>query len=434
VPIIAVGLNHKSAPVQVREKLAFSREATARALAMLRTTHGDEHVLLSTCNRTELYHCGTADREALISSLAQAAEARPEELEDHLYCHHDREAVQHLMRVAAGLDSMVVGENEILGQVKEALATAQECGSAGAVLYRLFNEAVSAGKRVRSETQISRGVFSVGGCAVVLAKAIFGDLTGAQVIIIGAGEMAEAVARSLIGNGVKSIFVANRTFERAHELAGQLGGEAIHFDALSNVLIKSQIVISSTAAPHAVITREMIANTMRARRNRPLFFIDIAVPRDIETAVGELDNVYLYNIDDLQQVVEADSQARGREVVKAETILNHHIAQFTAWQTSRAALPAIQDLQEKFEQIRCEELQEALRRLGHLSTADRNHIEQLSRAIVNKILHLPVTRLRNGAGEQAEVVAALRRLFDLQNTSSAADTEQETEESLPDQS
>jgi len=413
VPIIAIGLNHKTAPVQVRESLAFSHGRAKNLLEHLRAAHGGENLLLCTCNRTELYHSGSAEKPALISSLAERAGLGCAEIEDYFYCHHDREAVHHLLHVAAGLDSMVVGEYEILNQVKEALAAAESVNAIGPVLSRLLHEALAAGKRVRRETAISRGVFSVGGCAVVLARAIFGDLSGAQAAIVGAGEMAEAVARHLVSSGAKSVFVTNRTYDRAGQLAAMLGGEAVHFEDLPALLEKCNILISSTAAPHPIISRQMIAQAMRARRNRPLFLIDIAVPRDIEAGAGELDNVYLYNIDDLSAVVERDSRARLEEAEKAERILQEQAEQFLAWEASREALPTLRALQDKFEAIRAEELEEALRRLPNLSGADRQRIEQFSRALVNKILHLPVSRLRNGEGRQEEVVEALRRIFEL---------------------
>jgi len=413
MPIIAIGLNHKSAPVQVREKLAFSPGQTALLLESLRGAHGGEHLLLSTCNRSELYHVGAADKQSLISSLGEQAGTEVRDLEDYFYCHHDREAVSHLFKVAAGLDSMVVGEYEILKQVKDALAAANEARSVGPILSRLFHEALAAGKRVRRETEISRGVFSVGGCAVTLAKTIFGELSGAQVAIVGAGEMAEAVARALISSGAKSVFVANRTYYRACQLAAQLNGEAVLFEDLAEIMEKCCVLVSSTAAPHPIITREMVADVMRARRNRPLFLIDIAVPRDIEEAVGTVDNVYLYNIDDLNGVVERDSQARLKEAAKVERIIHEHAEQFSRWHASRAALPTMKALQEKFHAIRAQELQEALRRLPDLSPAEREKLEQFSHAIINKILHLPMTQLRNGAGEQEEIVESLRRIFGL---------------------
>jgi len=414
VPIIAVGLNHKSAPVKVRELLSFQHGRAAALLEALRAEQGGENLVLCTCNRTELYHVGSSDRSDLIESLGNHAGLLRADIEDYFYCHHDREAVYHLLRVAAGLDSMVVGEYEILGQVKEAFAAAEKSGSIGAVLSRLFRDALAAGKRVRHETEISQGVFSVGGCAVTLAKAIFGELTGAQVIIVGAGEMAEAVARALASSGADSIFVANRTYEHACRLADQLGGEAIHFEHLASAMRECHVLISSTAAPHHVIDREMVVEVMRARRNKPLFLIDIAVPRDIAPEAGALDGVYLYNIDDLNSVVQQDSQARMKESEKAEKIIHQQAEQFISWLASRAAIPTLQALQEKFETIRTEELQEALRLLPNLSAADRSRIEQLSRAIINKILHLPMTHLRNGAGGQEDIVEMLRQLFNLE--------------------
>ncbi len=419
--LLAIGLNHKSAPLQVRERLSFQHGRAKALLEALSDACGGENLLLCTCNRTEIYHCGEADKSALISLLAHKAgldtsDDLPQSLEDYFYCHHEQEAVQHLFRVAAGLDSMVVGEYEILGQIKQSLAAAGAAKTIGPTLTRLFQDSLAAGKRVRTETKISQGVFSVGGCAVVLARAIFGDLAGASVLVVGAGEMAEAVARHLLSNGARSILVANRTHERAVQLADSLEGEAIHFDNLPSALEKCHILISSTAAPHPIITKPMVAAAMRARRNRPLFLIDIAVPRDIEPESGGLDNVYLYNIDDLSAVVKRDSQERLKEGEKAEHIIREHAHQFLAWQSSRAALPTLRALQEKLDAIRSQELQEALRRLSHLSPSDKECVEQFSRAMVNKILHAPISHLRNGAAEQQSVVEALRHLFELEES------------------
>ena len=413
MPIIAIGLNQKSAPVQVREKFAFSPTLLKATLAQLHGKCGGETLLISTCNRTELYHVGACDRPTLVALLGEQAGVADRELEDYFYCHHEREAVLHLFKVAAGLDSMVLGEYEILNQLKEALAAAESAGSLGPILSRLITDALAAGKRVRSETEISRGVFSVGGCAVMLAKTIFGDLCGAHVAVVGAGEMAEAVARNLIAHGAKSVFVANRTYERASQLALQLGGEAVHFDQLAELMTRCQVVISSTAAPHPIINREMIVKVMRARRNRPLFLVDIAVPRDIEAQVGELDNVYLYNIDDLSAVVERDGNSRLGEAAQAEAIIHAQADTFWGWLASREVVPTLKSLQEKFHAVREAELAELLRRLPNLSEADRERIEQFSHALVNKLLHAPLSRLRNGAGEQEEVVTALRQIFEL---------------------
>ena len=340
--LFTIGLNHRTAPVEVRERLAFPKallgEATTRLLGVV-PVH--EAAILSTCNRVEIY--------AVAADLTQAGAALrrylhehhhlPERIDPHLYELRDRACIQHLMEVTCGLDSMVVGETEILGQVKDAYQAAQQAGATGMALNRLFQKSFSTAKHIRSTTAITRGSTSVGSVAVDLAGQIFRDLGSRTVMVIGAGEMSEATARALRSRGAGTLLVCSRTHERAEALAGQLGGRAISYEQWPEEFSAVDIVISSTAAPHPILTREKLVPLMKLRRQRPLFLIDIAVPRDIERACGELENVYLYDIDDLQQIARENLAAREREVAACRALLTGHVARLAEWfERNRAAL------------------------------------------------------------------------------------------------
>jgi glutamyl-tRNA reductase len=416
--IIATGLSHKTAPVEIRETLAVTVGKLAPDLDALRQQPGvGEGVIVSTCNRTEVYASLASPEDGVIERfLASRYQVDMARLGPHLYRYLDREAVSHLFRVASGTDSMAVGEYQILGQVKQALTCAQTQGTAGAVLGQLFQTALAVGKRARGETEIGAGAFSVAGCAVALARQIFDSLGDKRILILGAGEMAEATARTLQSAGAPSVFVANRTFDRAQALAGELGGQAVRFDDLESALSAADIVVASTASPHAVVHRELVARAMRRRRNLPLFLIDIAVPRDVEPAVGRLDNVYLYDIDDLQAVVAEDTALREREIEKVEAIVQQEADRFMGWFRSLAVTPTIQALQAKLEGIRRQELERAASRLGGLSPEQREAVERLTRSIVEKTLHSPAIRLRRDAenGERIDEAAVLRALFEIE--------------------
>ena len=416
--LVAVGLSHQTAPVELRERFAFTPGKLGPALVELRERPGvGEGVILSTCNRTELYAISECERgRPLVSFLASTGGMSFPDLERHLYHHREAAAVEQLFRVAAGIDSMVVGEYQVLGQVKEALEAAREHESAGPLLGTLFETALSVGKRARTETAIGRGAFSVGGCAVELARQIFGTLGGKHILVIGAGKMSEATARNLISAGASTVFVANRTFQRAQELAAEFSGKAVHLEALPEALKEADIVISSTAAPHPILTEQQVGAAMRARRNAPLFLIDIAVPRDIDPAAAQLDNVYLYDIDDLSSVVAEDASARRREVARVEAIISQETGRFMHWYRSLAAAPAVTALRDKFEQVRRQELERLQRKLAHLSEADRAAIEQMTASLINTLLHDPAVRLKDGVanGRGVEEIEALRRLFALE--------------------
>ncbi|MDI6870134.1 MAG: glutamyl-tRNA reductase [Bacillota bacterium] len=417
---LVVGLNHKTAPVEVRERLSVSGERRLEALRELvsRPTV-DEAAVLSTCNRTEIYVLGpeVAAAEHEVVAFLQAQIALPDcRLEPYLYRKVGLEAVQHLFRVVSGLDSMILGEAQILGQVKEALHAALNANSLGVHLGKVFRQAVEVGKRVRTETEIGQNAVSVSYAAVELARHIFGELTGKSVLIIGAGETGELTARTLAAHGATAILVANRTYERAVELAARFGGEAFSFDALPECLARTDIVISSTGAPHVVLDLEMVRQVMRRRRQRPLFLIDIAVPRDIDPRVNDLDNVYLYDIDDLQTVVERNLARREQEIERVERIIAEETAALSQWWSARQMVPMIKALKAYGDEIRERELERLFNRLPHLSPRDREMIRASTRAIVNRLLHQPVVGLKEASEEEARgavYVEVLRKLFGL---------------------
>lgn len=417
---LVLGVNHKTAPVEVRERLSVAGERRhAALLALVARPALDEVVVLSTCNRMELYAAGAGAagaEEALVAFLCAQLPPGSPAVEPYLYRRGDLEAVQHLFRVVSGLDSMILGEAQILGQVKEALHAALEANTVGAHLGRVFRQAVEVGKRVRTETGIGQNAVSVSYAAVELARQIFGELTGKAVLIVGAGETGELTARTLAAHGATAILVANRTYARAVEVAAQFGGEAFAFDALAECLARTDIVISSTGAPHAVLDFELVRQAMRRRHQRPLFLIDIAVPRDIEPQVNSLDNVYLYDIDDLQLVVERNLAKREQEVERVERIIAEETADFSRWWAERQMVPMIRALKAYGDEIRGRELERLFHRLPHLTERDRELIAASTRVIVNRLLHQPVIGLKEVSGEEARgsvYADVLRKLFRL---------------------
>ena len=396
--VIAIGMNHRTAPVAVRERLAVGAGGAAGVLRRLAELPAvSEAVLLSTCNRVEVYtaavHAGEA-RQQVRDFLAAWGGMSPPQLDPYLYVYEDAAAARHLFRVAAGLDSMVLGESQILGQVRDAYHAAAEAGTCGKVLHALFQQALAAGKRARSETAISQHAVSVSYVAVELARKVFGHLDGREVLLVGAGETAELAARSLAEEGGCRLVVANRTLERGRQLAAAYGGRAVALDELERVLPACDVVISSTGAGRPLLTAAMVREAMRQRRQRPLLLIDIAVPRDIEPAAGRLENVFLYDIDDLQAVVEANLRLRREEAARVEVMIDEEVRQFEAWMHSLDVVPLIRSLREKAEAMRRREVARALRKLPHLSERDRQVIDGLTRLIVNKLLNDPMVRLK----------------------------------------
>ncbi len=399
-----VGLSHKTAPVEIREKLTFPANRQEDALSMLTSTPTvNEAVIVSTCNRTEIY-CVTASGAdgpgAVIDFIADYHDLDRHELARYLYVAEGEAVVRHLFRVVASLDSMVLGEAQILGQVKEAYEASFNAGASQRIFNKLFRQSFELGKRVRNETEIGENAVSISYAAVELAKQVFDTLDGRTILVLGAGKMSELTAKHLVSNGVKKVLVANRTYERAAELAAKFDGEAIVYDEMFDRMGEADIVISSTAATHYVVTKERVAAARKGRRGSPLFFIDIALPRDIDPAVNDLSDVYLYNIDDLNGVVSQNLEERMREAERAEVIIAEEMASFERWLESMDVVPTVAAMRAKAEQIRNAEMQRAIKRLGGLSERELETVEKLSCAIVNKMLHGPTERLKQVAGEK----------------------------------
>ena len=397
--LVLVGTSHRLAPVEVRERVALDLEGSAELARRL--ADGGEAVCLSTCNRTELYLAHGDPEQA--ERLAGAALA---DGEIELYRLRDEAAALHLFRVAAGLDSLVPGEGEILGQVR----AAYEAGACGPVLDRLFRQALHSGKKVRAETAIGESPASVSSAAAALAQQVFGELEGCRVLLVGAGEVSELAARSLAARGASISAVTSRTQERAEELARRFGAQAVPFEQVGDELARADVVVSSTSAPGYVLTADLVPE----RKGRPLFVIDLAVPRDVEPAVADLDDCYLYDIDDLEAVVSESLSGRWREAARAESIVAHEAERFRDWQASLDVVPAIASLRERAESIRSGELAKAAGRLDGLSESERRTVESLTTQIVNKLLHVPIVRLKEAAAtEGSGYVDAARHLFGL---------------------
>lgn len=420
--LLVLGLNHKTAPIEVRERLTFGPDIIAGALRDLRGQPGvQESVVLSTCNRTELY-CAVADggEERVRTWLGGFHGIGVERLNPYLYAHAERGAILHLLRVASGLDSMVLGEPQILGQVKSAFQTAADCTATGKLLSRLFQHAFSVAKTVRTDTAIGNSPVSVAFAAVSLARQIFTDLSKQTAMLIGAGETIELAARHLHQNGVGRIVVANRTVERAYELASQFDGVAIALTEITNHLAQADIVISSTASPLPVLGKGAVERALKARRHRPMFMVDIAVPRDIEPEVASLNDVYLYTVDDLQGVVDEGLRSRQEAAVQAEEIIAFHTDEFMAWLRSLDAAGLIQDYRHRAERLRDEVLERANRQL-EAGKAPAEVLSFLAHTLTNKLLHAPSTRLRQAARDgDAGILVAANELFQLESGPSVA--------------
>ncbi|MGH7568239.1 MAG: glutamyl-tRNA reductase [Gemmatimonadales bacterium] len=415
--LAVLGVNHRTAPLEVRERVAYPPHEVPQALARVVPAEAGEGaggvVLLSTCNRTEFYLADPAHATpeavwALLTERLEGQGARP-----YGYLHRDRDAVRHLYRVSAGLDSMILGESQIQGQVREAWEVSRS--QAGPVLHRLFQTALLVGSRVRSETALGVGAASAPSAAVALAGKIFGDLAGRQALILGAGDMAELAASCLAAAGVAVTLVASRTYQRARAIAERLGARALPLDEAWECFATTDIALCSTAAPHAVVTWERVAPLLRRRGRRPLCILDLAVPRDVEPAVGQLENVFLYDIDDLQAVAAHATAERRTEIPAAERIVDEEVEHFWTWYDARQAVPVIKEFRGRLDQLRAAELDRVLKRLAHLSPDDRAQVEQFSHALLQKFLHHPTVALREaaGAGQGIGLREALRKLFGL---------------------
>jgi glutamyl-tRNA reductase len=414
--IVVVGLNHETAPVAVREAMAFPKEELGQALERVKRDAGlGEAMILSTCNRVEVY--GRSEKNvvrAVAEFLARYHGRAPEETLKHLYLLEGEQAVRHAFRVAASLDSMVLGEPQILGQVKDAYEAAERAGSLGPVLNGLRTRSISAAKRARSETSIGRNAVSLSHVAVELATKIFGELHGHAVLLVGAGKMSELAARQMVRRGARASVLGGRTFEKAEQLAASLGGRAAPFESLRVELTRADIVISGTGAPGVVVLREDVEAAQAARHGRPLFLIDIAVPRDIAADAGRVAGVFLYDIDDLQKVATANLRERKKESAAAETIVEQEVREFIEWRRSLEVVPLLVELRKRADEIRRAEIERARHRLGPLTPEQEKALEAATTAIVNKLLHAPTVRLKELAGHgQADHVGIVRRLFDL---------------------
>ena len=416
--ILTLGLNHHTAPVEVREKLAFPENDQPQALLRLIEDYGlSEAAILSTCNRSELYMAG--DDESGIEQaqrfLADTRDVDAKQLQKHFYTLSGADAATHLFRVACGIDSLVLGESQILKQVRIALYTAQRNGSARLLLNELFQRSLRTGKRARSETDIGRGHLSVSTAAVELASQVFDQLENCHVLLLGAGEMSELTAQYLVDAEVASLCVANRTFARAEELARRFSGEAVDFEALAEHLAATDIVISSTSAPGFVVTPAMLTQAMKKRRGRPLFLIDIAVPRDVDPAARQIDNVFLFDMDDLHQVVSANKKGREREIDKVQVIIEDELRDFLHWFNALGAGPLIRDLRQHAAELQKVELERWSAKLNLLSEAERKLVENVLRGYGNKLLHEPLVQVRDFANADDGYVRldTVRRLFGL---------------------
>jgi len=419
--LLLTGLNHKTAPVEVREKIAFDAGALPEALLSLRKRKGlIEGMILSTCNRVEI--AATVDehadsQHAVEDFIAESRDVKREWVVPYLYRYDGSEAIRHLFRVASSLDSMVVGEPQILGQLKSAYALAKEHGTVSGFLDLVMTRAFNVAKRVRSETDIGESAVSISYAAVELARDIFGSLAGKRVLVVGAGEMAEAALRHLRRAGVSEILITNRTRERAEALAEEFQGRVVDYDYFLDGLHEMDIVIASSGATHFILTREQMRGVISRRKNRPMFLIDIAVPRNIEPDVNKLDNVFLYDIDDLDKTVQTNIENRSQTAIEAEEIIREEVERMLERLKTREVAPTIVSLQEHLENLRTHEIERLRGKLGALTPQQEEAIEAITRGIVNKIAHGPITELKHSAAaaDGAHELELIRKIFRLGN-------------------
>lgn len=413
--IFVVGLNHNTADVEVREKVAFNGSRLEEGLRRFRELPDvEEAVILSTCNRVELYanvKDSTKASESIKAFLSDFHDINRSLLDKALYIYDDINAIKHIFRVASSLDSMVVGEPQILGQLKEAFEFALEKKTTGILLNRLMKKAISVAKKVRRDTRIAENAVSISFAAVELAKKIFTDLSEKVFMLLGAGEMAELAARHLMSNGVKEVIVANRSYNRACELAREFNGKPVKLDDFLREMAHSDIVICSTGAPQYILLKEQMQRVMKERKQRPVFLIDISVPRNIDPKINDLDNVYLYNIDDLQGIVDANMFERKKEAEKAEKIIEEEIEPFLKWLSSLDSVPTIVALREKAEEIKREEFEKLLNRFPDLDEKQRKAIECMASAIINKLIHPPTAALKEDPEDKDLMIAIIKKLY-----------------------
>lgn len=411
--LTVLGVNHLTAPLEVRERFALPASDVVPTLNRVLAAGASGSVVISTCNRTEFYLADPRDAApSAVWGLLTERLGDGRRADDFGYVRFNRDAVRHLYRVSSGLDSMILGESQIQGQVRDAWEQAR--GQAGPVLHRLFQSALLVGARVRSETVLGAGNASAPSAAVAVASKIFGDLKGRSALILGAGEVAELAATCLVAEGVQVSLVANRTYDRARVIADRMGARALTLEDAWTHFSSADVVICSTAAPHAVVTWERVSHAIERRRGRPLCILDLAVPRDVDPAVGQLENVFLYDIDDLQTVAAQAAARRLEEVPAAEQIVDEEVERFWGWLEGLGVVPAIKAFRGQMDTVREAELQRIMRRLAHLSEADRAQVEQFSHALMNKFLHQPTIALKRAAeaGSSESLLLALRALFE----------------------
>lgn len=413
--VVVIGLNHNTASIEIREKLAFDGPKLEKAAGILKNSPEiKEHIILSTCNRVELYAAVkeiASGTEGIKKFIADFHSIPREALDKALYVRSGRNAIKHIFRVASSLDSMVVGEPQILGQLKDAFDFSLKNNTTSVLLNRLMRKTISVAKRVRTETKIGESAVSISFAAVELAKKIFEDLQTKPFMLIGAGEMAELAVRHLINNGVKDVLVTNRTFERAEELAKEFNGRGVEFDKFQQELTHTDIVICSTGAPNYILFKDAMLKIMRQRKNRPMFIIDISVPRNIDPKINDIDNIYLYNIDDLQGIVNSNIEERSREAEKSERIIDEEVESFLMWQESLSATPTIVALREKAEAVKKEEMERLMNRFPNLGEKEKKAIEIMAGSIVNKLIHPPTAALKEDSEDREALISMIRRLF-----------------------
>jgi len=417
--VIVAGLNHNTADIEVREKVAFNGSKLQEGLIGLKNLpQVDEVVILSTCNRVELY-AGVKDAETASESiktfLSEFHDIDRSLLDKAIYVYDDVNAVRHIFRVASSLDSMVIGEPQILGQLKDAFDFALEKKATGILLNKLMKKAISVAKRVRSETRIAENAVSISFAAVELAKKIFTNLSEKVFMLLGAGEMAELAARHLMSNGVNEVIVANRRYERACELAKEFSGRPVALDNFLKEMVHSDIVICSTGAPNYILVKEQMQKVMKERKQRQVFIIDISVPRNIDPKINDLDNVYLYNIDDLQGIVDTNMFERKKEAEKAERIIEEEIEPFFQWLSSLDSVPTIVALREKVEKIKNDEIEKLLNRFPDMDEKQRKAIEYMASSIINKFIHPPTIALKKDSEDRDLMVAIIKKLYGIDN-------------------
>lgn len=413
--ILVLGLNHKTANVDVRERLAFNGEKLNEGIfGLKKLPEIDEVALLSTCNRVEIYASAKDSKnseDAIKDFLARYHSIKRGEFENNLYFLSDADAIRHIFRVASSLDSMIVGEPQILGQLKGAFDFALNNKTTSIILNKLMKNAISTAKRVRTETRIAENAVSISFAAVELARKIFRELSGKSFMLLGAGEMAELAARHLITNGVRDVKVANRTYERGCELANDFSGRAVRFEDFLRELVFTDIVICSTGASDYVLKKEQMQRIMKERRYKPVFLIDISVPRNIDPDINGLDNVYLYNIDDLQEVVDTNMLERKKEAEKAEKIIDEEVGKFIKWMASLDSVPTIVALREKADEIKNEELEKFKHRFPEFDEEKMKAVEYVATSIINKLMHPPMVALKENSQDRRELIAIIRKIY-----------------------